>query len=76
MYPVVESYLASEKSCAEFCQKNKIAPHVMNYWLKRYREQDTKNKLPAFAPVEITDSFAKEVQIIFPNGMEIKIPIQ
>ena len=66
MFPLIEKYLSSEQNQLEFCEANGIALHVLGYWLKQYREQD-KNKT--------SPSFANHVEIHFPNGMQIKIPI-
>ena len=75
MYPLIESYLSSEMSQLDFCNSNGIAQHVLSYWLKQYREQDSNKKIQSFAQVELSKPESKNVQIIFPNGLEIKIPI-
>jgi len=74
MYPIIEDYLSSELSQLEYCETNNLAQHVLSYWLKQYREQNS-SKIPHFAPVEISSTENHHVQISFPNGMEIKIPI-
>jgi len=74
MYPIIENYLSSGLSQFDYCEANNLAQHVLSYWLRLYRERNNK-KVPGFAQVEITQPSIQHVQISFPNGMEIKIPI-
>ena len=75
MFPLIENYLSSEINQADFCQANGIALHVLGYWLKQYREQDREKKQVSFAPIEISKPENPHLQIKFPNGLEIKVPI-
>jgi len=74
MYPIIEDYLKSGLSQLDYCEANNLAQHVLSYWLKQYREQNSK-EIPNFVSVDIRPSEIHHVQISFPNGMEIKIPI-
>lgn len=75
MFPLIENYLSSGINQVEFCQANGIALHVLGYWLKQYREQDKEKKQASFAPIELSESETPNLQIRFPNGLEIKIPM-
>jgi transposase-like protein len=74
MYPLVEQYLSSNETLAKFCESKNVKPHVLNYWLQKYRKQESSSSL-LFQPVEINKSSTeKNIVIRYPNGTNLIIP--
>jgi len=79
MYPLVQEYLLSEVSQREFCQGHQIKVHTFQYWLSKYKQEQTKeNQVDKFIPLELNDSaplLNQMVRISYPGGMIIEFPI-
>ena len=79
MFPIIETYLESEKTQRAFCEHQDLNPSVFQYWLKKYREQSlgpTGEENKAFVPLTISGPTTTAIEIRLPNGIQILIPAQ
>lgn len=79
MFPVVENYYASKLSQKRFCEQNEVAPHLLTYWLRKYKtEQLSKQEkdLPKFVSLEISNkiSTSRGLEVSYPNGTKLRLP--
>jgi hypothetical protein len=58
MFPLVESWLQSNLTQKEFSLKHQLSPHVLTYWISRYRQQGHPTPIPAPVSQEGTPSQA------------------
>lgn len=68
MYPVIEQYLSSGQSQADFCVLHQIKVCTFQYWLSKYRSESKGSSIPrsGFVPLEVVDepqdSYALELR--------------
>ena len=75
MYPIVEEYINGKSSKEELCKTHGLSIHVLQYWLKKYRDSHI-DAVDNFSALEVTSS--KEMGMIsihLPNGTRIEIPM-
>ncbi len=80
MYPLIESYLESGQSQLQFCKEQTLKPHLLNYWLQRYRADKQESQSPAagFSKLNIIDAPANVEKLIIircSNGTTVEIPL-
>lgn len=80
MYPLVESYLESGQSQAQFCKEQGLKPHLLIYWLQKYRADKKQSTTPevGFAKLNIIDVPVNNDKIIIircGNGTTVEIPL-
>ena len=64
MYPVIEAYLASDQTQASFSSAEGISVAMLNYWLKKYR-----NEQACFIEIEPTPGGCLE--LTYPSGIRL-----
>ncbi len=78
MLPLLKHYYASGLSQKQYCEQEQLAPHLLGYWLRKYKAQQSVKqenevskfvKLAISAPSPILDG----VEIIYSNGTKIKL---
>jgi transposase-like protein len=80
MYPLIESYLESGQSQAQFCKEQNLKPHLLIYWLQRYKADKEGSASPeaGFSKLNIIDMPGSEDKMIIircGNGTTIEIPL-
>lgn len=81
MFPLVERYQSSGQTQKSFCEQEGINMGTFQYWLRKYREQNSSDELPPFQQItvlpESSNSNRQDRYIVIrtPSGMEIKIPM-
>ena len=71
MYQLVEQYQQSGKSQKEYCHTTGIGLAKLNYWIRRYREQQALSA----GFIKLTPLVAEqqqELEILYPNGVRLK----
>ena len=68
MYPVVEAYLASDRTQEAFSNEEGISVAMLNYWLKKYRNEH--GEAPA-SFIEIKPTAEGCLEIVYPNGIRL-----
>ncbi len=74
MFPVVESYLASELTQKEFSTENGMSVAVLNYWLAKYRRKSAESD--AFLEIHTGVAAAAErplLEVCYPHGVKLRI---
>lgn len=77
MYPIVETWLQSGQSQKQFCEEQGIKMHLLNYWVRHYRDQrDVESSSPVqeFIPVDLKEGneLNSVVELIYPNGIRLR----
>jgi len=77
---MVESYLESGQSQAQFCKEQSLQPHLLIYWLQKYRTDKAESESPGagFSKLNIIDVSASNDKIIIircGNGTTVEIPL-
>ncbi len=80
MYPLIESYMESDQSQAQFCKEQGLKPHLLIYWLQKYKadEQQSASSETGFAKLNIIDvpvNSDKMIIIRCGNGTTVEIPL-
>ncbi len=80
MYPLIESYLESGQSQAQFCKEQGLKPHLLIYWLQKYRtdKQQRAGSETGFAKLNIIDVPTNSDKVIIircGNGTTVEIPL-
>ncbi len=75
MLTLVEDFHRSGKSQKEFCLEQGINTSTFSYWIKKKRMNE--NPQEAFLKIEtktsLTSFSADQVEIIYPNGVKLRI---
>ncbi len=79
MFPVVETYLASEFTQKEFSAEHDMSVAVLNYWLAKYRSKSVETG--AFLEIHPGATSAAErplLEVCYPHGVKLRIftPLQ
>ena len=82
LFPLVESYESSGQLQKEFCKSHGINIGTFQYWLSKFREQNSSQSTGSFHQVkllaeqsDINDHHSRQILIRTPSGLEIKIPM-
>lgn len=85
MYLAIELWKESGLSQQRYCHQNSIALNTFRYWVKKYlKEKKTvkSTRVDSFLPIQVKhvpeDTYAqhtKELTITYPNGIEVKCPV-
>jgi hypothetical protein len=74
MFSLVELWLESDLTQAEFCRAHGLSVSVLSYWLRKYRdEQSGSEKMGSFVALSVGEADRKGVAVIFPNGVKVEI---
>lgn len=77
MYPIVESYLASDLGRAAFCHEAGISVSTLSYWQTKYRKEqiassrETHSGFMALS-VETSHGEAAALELIWVNGHRLR----
>lgn len=71
MYPVVEAYLASDQTQDSFCSEAGISVAVLNYWLKKYRNEQGEPP-PSFVQITPSTSGSASLEVSYPGGIRLR----
>jgi hypothetical protein len=77
MFPLVESWLKSGITQKEFSQRQGLAPHLMPYWVARYRKvhqptQSTPTPASGFVQLSTSKATINYMEVAFPSGTVIR----
>lgn len=77
MYPVVEAYLSSDQTQDSFCSEAGISVAVLNYWLKKYRNEHTGDSPwpeppPSFVQITPSTSGNASLEVSYPGGIRLR----
>ena len=75
MFPLIEKWQASGINLKKFCNKHDLSVHIFYYWLRKYKQLETSSRT-GFIPVDVNhieESSKIEVQILYPNGVQITL---
>jgi hypothetical protein len=71
MYQLVESYQHTGKSQKEFCSHQGIGLAKLNYWIRKYRQQQQQPSA-GFLKIETSLSSGQQsLEICYPNGVKL-----
>jgi transposase-like protein len=79
MYPLVESYLASQPTQKAFCAEHGISTSVLNYWLAKYRRQQTEQRAThrPGAFIELSPGTPPSqpalMELVYPHGVRLRL---
>ena len=74
MFPLIQSWEASDLSQKDFCALHHLKPHVFWYWLRRYREREKAGQSQQnFIPIKVGPKADKRIfaEIIYPDGTRL-----
>ena len=71
---VVVRQAASGLSVAEFCRREDIAAWKFHYWKKQLSEEHDTAEVPKFQEVRMADVIDEPAELLFPNGLVLRIP--
>ena len=74
MFSLIEKWQQSDKTQKDFCHEHEIKLATFHNWQKKLRNQEQDNP-SEFIPMEISSSDARTVEIRYPNGVIIQLPI-
>jgi hypothetical protein len=74
MFSLIEKWQQSDQTQKDFCREHDLKLATFHYWQKRFRKQD-KEEPSGFIPMEISSSYARAVEIRYPNGVIIQLPV-
>jgi transposase-like protein len=70
MYPLVERYLESGSTQKVFCARHGLSVFVLNYWLKKYRQENPAGFIEMPLPLEASaEAFA---EVLFMDGTRLR----
>ncbi len=78
MRPLLEKYYASGLSQKKYCEQEQLAPHLLGYWLRKYKASQSveqQKESPKFVSLQISSPLPipDSVQIVYSNGTKINI---
>ena len=71
MYPVVEAYLSSDQTQDSFCNEAGISVAVLNYWLKKYRNEQGELP-PSFVQITPSTPGSASLEVSYPRGIRLR----
>ena len=81
MFPLVERYESSDQPQKEFCEIHGINIVTFQYWLKKYREQNSTQSTHSFQQIQVLsdqvgdNQHIRHIEISTSSGVTIKIPL-
>jgi transposase-like protein len=72
MLSLIEKWQESGKTQQSFCQEHGMTFSTFYYWLKRYRRGINES---SFLPVEINQSLNTNIEIRYPDGVILQLPL-
>lgn len=86
MFTHVEACERSKLSQKAYCNKEGLAYSTFQYWVKKYREEFSEDKVsdepPGFIPVEVQPDpeldnigVSNQLHFLFPNGIQVMCPV-
>lgn len=72
MLSLIEKWQESGKTQQSFCQEHGMTFSTFYYWLKRYRRGINES---SFLPVEINQSLNTNLEIRYPDGVILQLPL-
>lgn len=70
MFQLVEQYRVSGLSAKRFARENNISSGTMGYWIRKKRSLE---KGSGFVEISGRTSGSMEVELIFPNGVQLRM---
>ena len=77
MFPLVEAYLDGPHTRKTFCHEYGLSLSVLNYWIKRYRQERASN---SHAFIEITPAHQHPMisqqplfEVVYPHGVCLRL---
>lgn len=70
MFQLVEQYRVSGLSAKNFAHGNNISASTMSYWIRKKRSLEKES---GFIEIANHTSGAMEVELIFPNGVQLRM---
>ena len=76
MLSLAKKYESGNQRQREFCEENGIKESILNYWLGRYRKENSpKSQVSQIVPIQIKNDAEDKIKIITSGGVQIHIPI-
>jgi hypothetical protein len=77
MFNHIEKWQQSKLTQKDYCIQNKIKLAAFHYWLRKYRQQRPKQP-EGFFPIQVDSATnnTRAIQIRYPNGVEVELPVQ
>jgi hypothetical protein len=85
MYLAIELWKESGLSQKNYCSENGIVYNTFKYWVKKYngKKKPVKPQVKTFLPIQVNTTpeayllghSNNEITITYPNGIEIKCPV-
>lgn len=77
MYPIVESYLASDLGLAAFCREVGISVSTLSYWQTKYRKEQSCSSMEPHSgfmalSVEARQSHEAVLELVGSNGNRLR----
>ena len=75
MFPMIKKWQSSGIKPKKFCNKHDLSLQIFYYWLRKYKKSQALS-VSEFIPIavnSIEESFKGEVQILYPNGVQITL---
>ena len=74
MRPVVEAYALYEGSKKTFCLEHGLAPHTLDYWRRKLRDEAEGSS--GFVALEVSGGdYAPRLELHYPNGVRAVLPL-
>ncbi|MDT0678851.1 IS66 family insertion sequence element accessory protein TnpA [Autumnicola musiva] len=70
MFQLIEQYRVSGLSAKSFARENNISASTMGYWIRKKRSLE---KGSGFVEISGSTSGAMEVELLFPNGVQLRM---
>ena len=71
MFELIDQWKLSRETKNKFCKGQKLSVHTFNYWLKKYRKQNSD-----FMPVKIISLEEQPIAVVkfqFPKGISAEV---
>jgi transposase-like protein len=77
MFPIIKKWESTTESQSSFCQRHDIGMSTFSYWRSRYSKSKNisrhKGDTPHFTQLVAKDSSSPQLEIIYPNGVKIRL---
>ena len=78
MFPIVENYYASDLSQKKYCEQHQVAPHLLAYWLRKYKDQqkeEQQKEVSKFVSLQINEAppHLSGLEISYANGTKLHL---
>ncbi|MEX0686102.1 MAG: hypothetical protein WD098_08855 [Balneolales bacterium] len=72
MFSLVERWRQSGQSKKAFCRDHDLKAPTFSYWVGRKNKANHQGE--GFLPVDVSDYQAGQVELIYPNGVKLRLP--